>query len=167
MKLEYDSISPITNNRCVLEEANQQDGTISYLCMESGFTSHEQLIEGSEFQERFESRLTDLMLACKIIDDEDRAWYPTFMQMPGGMLYSEGNSPQSWQWKVAQVVPIEGDERLKYPVTGQEGVYHTSRLDVENAKTYDKNDFETALNELYNLVKEAYDENQLRNPSLQ
>lgn len=156
MNLEYDSLSPVTGNKCVLEEANEHDGSVSYLCMESGFTSHEQLIDGSDFQEKYEERLTDLMLSCKVVDDENRAWYPTFMQMPGGMLYSEGKSAQSWKWKVAQVVPIEGEERLKYPVIGQEGVYHTSRLDVENAKTYDNNDFETALNELYELVKEHY-----------
>ena len=60
MKLEYDSISPITGNKCVLEEANTSDGTVSYLCMESGFTSHENLINNSDFQEKYESKLTFL-----------------------------------------------------------------------------------------------------------
>ena len=54
MKLEYDAISPITGNKCVLEEANTNDNTVSYLCMESGFTSHENLIEGSEFEKKYE-----------------------------------------------------------------------------------------------------------------
>ena len=61
MNLEYDSLSPVTGNKCVLEEANEHDGSVSYLCMESGFTSHEQLIDGSDFQEKYEERLTDLM----------------------------------------------------------------------------------------------------------
>ena len=82
--------------------------------MESGFTSHENLIEGSDFQEKYEKRLTELMLSCKFICLEtNKAWYPTFMQMPGAMLYIEGESATAWKWKVAEVVPLEGDERLK------------------------------------------------------
>ena len=155
MKLEYDGISPITGNKCVLEEANSHDGSVSYLCMESGLTSHENLIDDSEFQTKYESQLTELMISCKYVDENSRAWYPTFMQLPGGMLYAEGESPTSWEWKVATIIPIWGDERLNYPIPGQDEKYYTSRLDVENAKTYNKDDFETALTELYSIVKEA------------
>ena len=28
--LDYDSISPITGNKCVVEEANEHDNTVSY-----------------------------------------------------------------------------------------------------------------------------------------
>ena len=155
MKLEYDGISPITGNKCVLEEANTHDGSVSYLCMESGFTSHENLIDDSEFQIKYESQLTELMISCKFIDENSRAWYPTFMQLPGGMLYAEGESSSKWDWKVATIIPIWGDERLNYPIPGKEDQYYTSRLDVDNAKTYGKDDFETALTELYSIVKEA------------
>jgi hypothetical protein len=154
--LDYDSVSPITGNKCVLEEANEHDNTVSYLCMESGFTSAESLIEDTEFQKKYEKHLTELMVNCKLVDKDNRAWYPTFMQLPGGMLYCEGSSPQSWNWKVAKIIPLWGDERLNYPMPGQEGQYHTSRLDVENALTYDKNDFKSALDELYSIVKEAH-----------
>tara|TARA_R110001592_G_scaffold21149_3_gene85828 strand:+ start:656 stop:1135 length:480 start_codon:yes stop_codon:yes gene_type:complete len=154
MKLEYDGISPISGNKCVLEEANVHDNTVSYLCMESGFTSHEHLLEGSEFQTRYETTITDLMLSLKLTDDDNKAWYPTFMQLPGGMLYAEGTS-ESWNWKVAQVINMEGDERLQYPVPGKTDEYYTSRLDVDNAKTYDNDNFEIALNELYSIIKEA------------
>ena len=154
--LDYDSISPITGNKCVVEEAHPTTNSTSYLCMESGFTSHEHLIDDSEFQEKYEKNLTDLMLSCKVLDEDKKAWYPTFMQLPGGMLYAEGKSAQSWKWKVAKIIPIWGDERLNYPIPGQEDKYYTSKLDVDNAKTYDKEDFENALNELYSIVKEAY-----------
>jgi len=155
MKLDYDKTSPITGNKCVLEEANIHDNTVSYLCMESGFTSHENLIEDSEFQSRYESSVTELMKSLKFIDDDNRAWYPTYMQLPGGMLYVQGNSKESWNWKVASVVDIDGDERLKYPVPGKENEYYTSRLDVDNAKTFDKDNFENALEELYSIIKEV------------
>ena len=151
--IDYDSISPITGNKCVLEEANTQDNTVSYLCMESGFTSHEKLIDGTEFQQKYEKHLTELMIQCKIIDDDNRAWYPTFMQMPGAMLYCEGESVDSWYWKVAKIIPIIGDERLNYPMVGKENEYHTSRLDVDNANKYNKDNFANALEELYSIVK--------------
>ena len=153
--LDYDSISPITGNKCVVEEANEHNNTVSYLCMESGFTSHESLMDKTEFQEKYEKHLTELMISCKKLDDDGRAWYPTFMQLPGGMLYCEGKSSQSWKWKVARIVPIIGDERLNYPIPGKENEYHTSRLDVKNAKTYDKDDFSDGLEELYSIVKET------------
>ena len=159
MKLDYDSVSPITGNKCVVEEANPHNNSVSYLCMESGFTSNEELIEGTQFQEKYEMHLTELMLSCKIIDDDNRAWYPTFMQLPGAMLYAEGQSSINWNWKVAQIVPIIGDERLQYPMPGKENEYHTSRLDVENAKTYDKHDFKMALDDLYLVVKQVYNDN--------
>jgi len=151
--IDYDSISPITGNKCVLEEANTQDNTVSYLCMESGFTSHEKLIDETEFQQKYEKHLTELMIQCKIIDDDNRAWYPTFMQMPGAMLYCEGETVDSWYWKVAKIIPIIGDERLNYPMVGKENEYHTSRLDVDNANKYNKDNFANALEELYSIVK--------------
>jgi hypothetical protein len=156
MNLNYDGISPITGNKCVLEEANTHDNSVSYLCMESGFTSHENLHEGSEFQQKYEINLTELMLSCKIVDEDSRAWYPTFMQLPGAMLYAEGQSAQSWNWMVAKIIPVWGDDRLNYPIPGQENEYYTSKLDVENAKVYSNNDFKTALEDLYSIVKEAY-----------
>tara|TARA_R100000697_G_C5419836_1_gene190023 strand:+ start:273 stop:815 length:543 start_codon:yes stop_codon:yes gene_type:complete len=158
LNLDYDSISPVTGNKCVIEEANTQDNTVSFLCMESGFSSHDNLIEGSEFQTKFEVHMTELMKSCKMIDDDKKAWYPTFMQMPGGMLYCEGESSSKWHWKVAKIIPIIGDERLNYPIIGKENEYHTSRLDVENAKTYDKDNFAPALEELYSIVKELNNE---------
>jgi len=156
MKLEYDSISPITGNKCVLIEADERTNLESLLCMESGFTSYKKLEEGSEFQKKYEEHLTDLMRSCKVIDDDNLAWYPIFMQLPGGMLYSEGISKNDWKWKVARVVLLNEEEQKEYPIIGKEGEYHTSRLDVDNAITYDNNNFQQALDELYNIVRETY-----------
>ena len=154
MNLEYDQISPITNNKCVLVEADETTNTESYLCMESGYTSSDKLQIGSLDVTNYESSITELMRNEKFVDEErNLVWYPAFMPVPGAMLYCEGES-NNWQWKVARVVQITGAERIHYPVVGKEGEYHTSRLDVDNAKVYNKLDFESALNELYNIVGE-------------
>ena len=95
-------------------------------------------------------------------------WYPVFMRMPGGMLYCVGENPSQLKWQVSKIVPIIGEERLKYPVPGKENEYHTTRLDVANAKTYGRLDFHSALDQFYLIIKEAYDnENKLRNNSVQ
>ena len=166
--LDYDEISPITGNKCVVVEADENVGVESRLCIQSGYTTTEFLKTDSEKVKEYEKSLTQLMIDSKFIDKETGlTWYPTFMQMPGAMLYPEGASPVDLKWKVAKVVPIFGEERLEYPIPGKENEYHTSRLDVENAETYEKSDFESALNKLYDIVKELYNENKLRDNSMQ
>ena len=87
--------------------------------------------------------------------------------MPGGMLFPEG-TVNNLTWKVARVIPLFGDDRLQYPVPGKDGEYFTSKLDVDNANIYDTGDFKLALEDLYDIVKEAIDnENKLRDNSMQ
>jgi len=168
VKAEYDSKSPITDNLCVLEEADENTGLISYMCMETGWTTADHMKIGSEAVEAFEKGISELMKDCRV-EDDDRGlvWYPAFLQMPGAMLYCAGESAETLRWEVAGLVDIIGEEREKYPIPGRTGEYYTSRLDVENALTFDKSDFELALDELYNKVEQAYNEYQLRNNSSQ
>ena len=158
MKITYDENSPITNNLCVLVEADENTNIESKICMESGYTTNDRLKLNSSHISEYESRITEYMKSVKFIDETESVWYPTFMQMPGGMLYCEPNKNNELQWKVALVVNIFGEERLKYPIPGKEGEYFTSRLDVENAKIYGQFEFKTALDELYSIVKEEYNE---------
>jgi len=168
MNVDYDDISPITGNKCVVIEADPDANIQSYLCMESGYTTTDMLTIDGTYIEKHEEQLTELMLDAKYVDEETGlVWYPTFMQMPGGMLYPDG-TPKSISWKVAKVVPIFGEDRLQYPIPGKEGEYFTSKLDVDNANSYNTGDFKLALNDLYDIVKETLDnEDKLRNNSMQ
>ena len=168
MKIDYDEISPITGNKCVVVEADEKANIQSYLCMESGYTTTDQLTKEGPYIEKHEDNLTELMLDAKYEDSETGlVWYPTFMQMPGGMLYPDG-TVSDIKWKVAKVVPIIGDERLEYPIPGRDGEYFTSKLDVDNANIYDTVDFKLALEDLYNIVNETINnENKLRDNSMQ
>ena len=89
-------------------------------------------------------------------------WYATFMQLPGGMLYCEGNghTPDDYNWCVAKVISIDGEERKKYPIPGKENEYYTSRLDVENAQKFKAFEFETALDIFYEVIREIQNDNQ-------
>ena len=160
LNLDFDDISPITQNKCVIIEADTETGDEHRMCMESGYITRTSLKIGSEEVQKHELRCTELMIKLRVNDNKlGTVWYPTFMQMPGAMLYAQGESKTDWNWKVAQIVPIVGDERLNYPVVGKPKEYHTSRLDVENANTYDKEDFASALDNLYSIVKTLYNEN--------
>jgi hypothetical protein len=160
MNLEYDETSPITGNLCVIVESDEQTDTTSYMCMETGFTTTDNMKIGSEVVEQYEVQLTELMRASKFEDAErGLIWYPAFLQMPGiGMLYPTGTERTDLKWEVCKVAMISGDERKNYPVPGKEGEYYTSRLDVENAEKFDGTEFEVALDRFYSLTAMAYTE---------
>ena len=161
MKLEYDSISPITNNLCVIEEVDENTGETAYMCMESGWATTEQMQIGSDAVDRYESHCTELMKAARV-NDETRGlvWYPAFVQFPNVMLYCTGTSPANLKWEISEIVPILESEREMYPVPGNPGKFFESRIDVDNSKQFDKLDFETALDEVYTIVQRGYNEHQ-------
>lgn len=161
MNLTYDSISPVTNNLCVLEEVDTETGITSYMCMESGWTTSDVMKIGSEAIDMFESNCSQLMKDARI-DDHDRglSWFPTFIQMPTCMLYCAGSSVNNLRWEVAKVVPVSEDEGSLYPMPGRPGEYYSFKLDVDSANQYDKLDFDSALNELYSILEQDFHEYQ-------
>ena len=166
LRAEYDMISPVTGNKCVLAEADPDTGITSFMCMESGFVSSENMILDSEQMHAFEQMATtELMRALRIVDEDNRVWYPGFIQLPFAMLYCEGESVSDWHWSLAEIVSIDSEERLKYPVPGSDGEYYTSKLDTDNAKVFEKLDFENAFTELYSIIERRYNEAELRDTS--
>lgn len=158
IKLEYDEISPVTNNECVIVEADTKSGEEHRMCMESGFVTRTSLVPDSKACELHEQGCTELMKKLKLVDlNLNSVWYPTFMQTPQAMLYCEGNgkTPEDYNWALAKVVTIDGDERLKYPVPGKEGEYFTSKLDVDNAEKFPAHSFETVLDMFYKILQES------------
>ena len=159
--MEYDEISPITNNQTVLIEADPNTGIESRICMESGYTTSEQLKIGSQEAIDYENAgMTQFMRDVKYSDDLlGTEWYPAFIQMQGSMLYCEQPNQSSNQlvWKVARVVNVSGNQQLQYPIPGKENQYYTSRLDVENALTFERFQFKAALDQCYIYAKENGD----------
>ena len=157
MKLDYDEVSPVTGNNCVIVEADPHNGENSRLCMESGYTTKDSWKTGSEVIEKYEEHITQLMRDLKHEDDDlGLTWYPSTMVTGTTMLYPKGETNEDWVWEVVKVVPIVGDERLNYPVPGTEDQYYTSRVDLDNAKQYAQAEFVKALDDFYANVMEAY-----------
>lgn len=131
MKLEYDEVSPITGNLCVIVESDEQTNITSYMCMETGFTTTDKMQMGSELVTRYESQLTELMRASKF-EDKERGlmWYPAFLQMPGiGMLYPSGKTRDDIKWEVCKVVMLVGKiERIILFLEGKTNITHLGSM---------------------------------------
>ena len=157
IKLDYDEISPITNNLCVIVEA-LDNGMNSYMCMESGFVTNDTLCIGSDMIDTYEEHISQLMRDVKYIDESrGLVWYPTYIQVGHFVLYCTGTSMKDIGWEVAQIVPLTDDEMKNYPIPGRGTEFYQSRVDIESAKFYI--DFESAMNALYANVEKFYHEN--------
>ena len=87
IKLDYDEKSPVTSNKCVIVEADTDTGVEHRMCMESGYVTRTDLVYNSEACDQHEKGCTELMKKIKLVDmNLNTVWYPTFMQMHGGML---------------------------------------------------------------------------------
>ena len=96
--------------------------------------------------------MTEFMKAVRFVDESlGTIWYPAFIQMQGSMLYCEriNLNTNMLSWKVAQVVSLNDKEKLNYPIPGKENEYYSSKLDVENALTFDRFQFKAALDQCY------------------
>jgi|TARA_R100001082_G_scaffold105384_1_gene77427 hypothetical protein len=118
----------------------------SYMCFNCGFMSNSIYTEDNLNQIENSSRLVNDL---KYFDEERKIyWYPSVVNMgQKGIIFPEGK-PDSWCWKYAQVVQIEQEEQLDYPIPGEDGKYYTEKLDVENAKSYGQYEFLKACKDM-------------------
>ena len=157
MKLDYDEISPITNNLCVLVEA-LDNGMNSYLCMESGFVSNDMLRIGSDMISQYEENISQLMRDVKHIDkSRGLVWYPTYMQIENFVLYCSGTSTKDLGWEIASIIPLSDEDSKNYPIPGTDGQYFTARVDIDNSEYFV--DFTSAMAAMYSSVAKLYNEN--------
>jgi len=114
----------------------------SFMCFSCGFMSDSRFEKDSLQTIQNEKSTPQLVTDLKFHDTErDIIWYPSVINMGKlGMIFPEGH-PTSWNWRYAKVVDIPEEERENYDGYSQ-------RLDIENAKTFEKNDFMSACKEM-------------------
>lgn len=114
----------------------------SYMCFACGFMSDSRFEKDSLQTIQNEKSTPKLVTDLRYHDIErDIVWYPSVINMGQlGMIFPEGH-PKDWKWRYAKVVDIPEEEQESY-----EG--HKQRLDIENAKTFEKNDFMSACKEM-------------------
>ena len=132
-------------SQCIEDEQKEYS---SYMCFSCGFMSDSRFVKG--YTENLKSQPA-LLNKLKFFDKMRKIyWYPTIINMgPMGLIYPEGTE-EDWHWRFAKVVGVEKGQEDKYGG-------HTSRLDIEGAKTYNSDEFLKACIDM-GITKEIKDE---------
>ena len=134
MRYDYDEMSPITNNKCVICDY-AKDGNVSKLCMESGYTTSTfHKYNGDEDMESLlELKMPDILVKTKKPDPLGYTWYLSVIPTVPAVLTPfpiEG----SWKWAV---IPSKDGHGQK------------------PALFFEQDDFSTAMDTLQRLVNES------------
>ena len=119
-----------------------QESFSSYLCFSCGFMSDSRYEIGN-LQLIENMKNSPQLVRESQFEDKDRGiiWFPSVINMGKlGMIFPEGTKDK-YVWKYAKVVDIPEEERVNYD-------NYSQRLDVENAKTFQQNDFMGACKEM-------------------
>ena len=109
-------------------------------CFGCGFTSSTVMVEGSKPVADTLETSPELYKDLMFIDENKQVWFPATVTLPEkGMVFLDGTSKDSWQWAAVNAIEITEEEKPKYP----EGQTH--KMDMKNAKRFDKKDFMDAL----------------------
>ena len=132
---------------CYKESENSID---SYLCMNCGYTTTSLNKKDSIELRKWEITTPELIKNSKIIDAEsDLVWYPSVLNFPSkGLIFPDGTNETNWSWRVAKVVNIPEEDKIKYPIPGKEGEFYSTRLDMANSKQFSRDQFKAACIEL-------------------
>lgn len=125
-----------TSNACY---EYQEDSFKMYHCFGCGFTSNSHLING-ETTKNFITTLPELYKSLIYIDESGLSWYPSTINLENlGMVFADGTGALNWKWAAIMAVPIEENEKNKFPKT------QTHKMDMKTLKHFDEKDFMEAL----------------------
>jgi len=112
-----------------------QETFSSYLCFSCGFMSDSRYEIGSIDVIENLKKSPKLVVESQFEDKHRNiVWFPSVINMGKlGMIYPEGTKDE-YVWKHARVVDIPEEEQAKYN-------NYSQRLDVENAETFEQNNF--------------------------
>ena len=140
---------PHCSSKNCFESIEESTDVLSYLCLKCGYTTNSYFTKKSEsLQNSFDTAPT-LIKELQFFDKKRKlVWIPCVLNMgKRGIIFPRG-SRNNWQWNYAKVVDIKKENQDKYPVVGKEGEFYKSRLDVENALTFEWDDFIGACEEM-------------------
>ena len=127
------------NDKCF---EDMQEEFNSYLCFSCGYMSDSRYKKDSINLIESLKRSPKLVQETQFYDKErDIVWFLSILNMGElGVIYPEGDE-KDYVWKYAKLVDIPEDERANY-----DG--HEKRLDVDNATTYNKENFLQACKDM-------------------
>ncbi len=111
---------------------------ISWQCMGCGFTTNNQLREGSQYQKQFEETLPELYKDLKFVDVDKKVWYPAVLNKPDqGIVFLDGTSEDTAQWAAMLATNVLEEEKDKFVKPGTTDEYFTYKMDPKTLRHFD------------------------------
>ncbi len=155
MKLNYDEISPITGNKSVMVEYDEDKGQNMKLCMESGYQTFDSWKDGSEIVDKFLSVSPELIRNTALVDDNENVWVKIIMMTPDIVLapdIRQTEDQDDFIWKVSTFKLLEKGQLPEADMVAVKVGDLYKALDEDTASIFEELDFENATIEFYNRV---------------
>lgn len=157
MRLNYDEISPITGNNCVMVELDSTKNQNTKLCMESGYQTFDSWKEGSDIVDKFLSVSPQLIRDTAIVDQHGNVWVKIIMMTPDVVLNPDtiqenGNTVHIW--KVSSFVFLDEGEIPESNLISVKVDERFKVLDENTASVFGDREFEAATLEFYGRVNQ-------------
>lgn len=106
-------------------------------CVGCGFTSNNQLKQGSKEEQKYEESMPELYKDLKFVDDENKVWYPCVLNFPKkGMVFAQGTDVKNWGWTGMLATEVKEEEKEKFAKPGIENEYFTHKMDPKTSKLF-------------------------------
>ncbi len=126
-----------------LDEAQKPIDVSSFMCLVCGYTTTTLNKVGSEMVAQYEEVTAEIIKDLKWIDpNTNLVWYPIVLNFAStGIVFPEGKNVKDWKWRAGLAVDVPVVQRSKYPIPSQPGKFYTKRIDMENSKVFEPNQF--------------------------
>ena len=145
MKLNQDQLveGPFGSNACYEQSFEQEGKEIkTWLCFGSGFTTSTLMTEGSKVVQDLLETSPELYVDLLHTDKDKKVWAPATITLPEkGMVFLDGSNKEQWKWASVRSVPIKEEDRKTKSFPSDQ----THKMDMNNIKHFEQNDFMTAL----------------------
>jgi hypothetical protein len=112
----------------------------SYLCMGCGYQTNDLMVKEEYDFEEYEKQLPQLYVDCKRLDDKNRVWYPSVVNIPDkGTVFLNGSNSENCKWSAIKNIELTEEEKQKPIFKGK-----TFKSDSSTMKDFD-NDYLSAL----------------------
>ena len=93
-------------------QRDEKTGVEVWACVQCGFSSTNQLKEGSEQEKEFGAKQPQLYRDLKFVDGNGYAWYPSVVTVPEkGMVFIDGTSKEDWEWASSKFVRLSRQQK--------------------------------------------------------
>ena len=143
-RFAFDEQSPFSDQMSVLIDVDSETGTVSKLCMQSGFTTNNLMSDTKEFwNDLSNSYSVGFLFAFK--DDKGTIWIPSAQATDLAALYPvrEEGEEDIMKWHVTPINYLLDEEAKDY----------TTELDFDNTRVFDKLEYMQAFDLFLELSK--------------